>query len=430
MLRPLRIRDFALLWTGLTVSLLGDGIFFVAIAWQVFELSDSPTTFGLVSAAWSLPLVIFVLAGGVATDRFDRRKVMIGADVTRGVAVLAMGALTLSGDIEIWHLIALSVVYGTGQAFFGPALGAIVPDIVPPHLLVEANSLDNVMRPAGERLIGPAVGGFLVAFAGAGAAFLVDAASFAFSAIVIGLIKPRPLTPTDQPRSAAREVKEGFAYVRSKPWLWVTLLSAAFGLLFALGPFQVLVPYLIKYELGGGAEDVGFMFAAGGVGAILAAIVMGQRDLPRRHITVMFLAWAAAFGSLVVYAALGSLWQVFVVEFFAWGLFTIGIIVWSTLLHSLVPQRLLGRVTSFDWLVSASLFPLSFALCGPVSEWIGLDETFLLGGVVSGLIGAAALFAPGVRDTEDPEVFEQARREKQALSPLMESSSDGSDGAP
>jgi DHA3 family tetracycline resistance protein-like MFS transporter len=125
MLRPLRIRDFAFLWTGLTISLMGDGLFLVAIAWQVFELSNTPVALSAVTFAWSLPMVVFLLVGGAVSDRFDRRYVMIAGDLIRAGAIGAMGVLVVTGIVEIWHLVVLAAVYGIGQAFFPPAFGSL-----------------------------------------------------------------------------------------------------------------------------------------------------------------------------------------------------------------------------------------------------------------------------------------------------------------
>ena len=129
--RPLQIRDFRLLWSGLVVSLIGDGMFLIAMAWQVYALSDSPSALAMVGLSMSIPHLLFLLIGGVVTDRLDRRKVMIGADLVRGLAVGALGVLAISGNIALWHIVALVAVYGAGTAFFGPAFDAIVPDVVP-----------------------------------------------------------------------------------------------------------------------------------------------------------------------------------------------------------------------------------------------------------------------------------------------------------
>ena len=399
-LRPFKIRDFRLLWTAMTVSFFGDGIYMVAIAWQVYELSNAPTALSAVGVAWSLPRTLFLLVGGVMTDRFERRRIMIVSDVLRGGAVATMGMLTVTGAVRLWHLIALAVVYGMGQALFAPAFGAIVPEIVPPEMLTEANSLDSLVRHAAERLFGPAVGGFTIAAVGAGGAFLVDAGTYAFSIAVLLRLETRPPPESETGQQPLKEIKEGFAYVRSQPWLIATLLSALMTLLFALGPFQILLPYLVKNELGGTAADLGIVLAAGGVGSVLAALMLGQHGLPRRHITFMYGTWAAGVGMLVLYAAASRLWHVIAAEFVAWGLFTTGLVVWTTLMHRLVPSRLLGRVTSLDWMVSTAFVPLSFALTAPVSAAVGVRATFFWGGVLGAVATLAFLAWPGVRDTE------------------------------
>src|SRR5262249_27554137 len=193
MLAPLKLRDFRLLWMGMTISLLGDGVFLVAIAWQVYLLSNAPTALAVVGLAMTVPHVLFLLLGGVVSDRVDRRRVMLGADVVRGLAIGTMGILSVTGSIQVWHLMALSAVYGAGTAFFGPAFDAIVPDIVPPELLGEATSLDQSVRPAALRLLGPAVGGALIAAVGVGWAFVLDGASFAVSVLTLLLMRARPI---------------------------------------------------------------------------------------------------------------------------------------------------------------------------------------------------------------------------------------------
>ncbi len=412
-LRPLQLRDFRLLWTAMTISFFGDGIYLVAIAWQVYELSNVPTALSLVGVAWSLPMTFFLLIGGLLTDRFERRRIMIWADVLRGVAVTAMGVLTISGVVQLWHLIALAVLYGIGQALFAPAFGAIVPEIVPRHLLTEANSLDSFVRQSAQRLFGPALGGFAIAGFGAGGAFLIDAATFAFSTAVLLQLDKRP-APEGETQLALSGIKEGFRYVRSQPWLIATLLSALVTLLFALGPFQILLPFLVKNHLGGDAADLGLVLSAGGVGSVLASLLMGQRGFPRRHITFMYMMWAGGVGLLVAYAAATELWHAVVAELIAWGMFTAGMIVWGTLMHRLVPQRLLGRVTSVDWMVSTAFVPLSFALTGPVSGWIGVRETFFWGGVLGALATLGFLLWPGVRDTETDGSMDSPRRDEPA----------------
>ena len=397
--RPLAIRDYALLFAGMSVSLLGDGIYLVAIAWQVYELSNVPTALAVVGIAWSVPVLLFVLVGGVASDRYDRRRLMIAADVVRGLAVAGIGALSVVGELELWHVLVLVAVYGAGDAFFGPAFGAIVPDIVPTSLLVQANSLNQFMEPFGLRLAGPAIGGFAIAELGTGGAFLLDAATFAFSALALSLIRSRPVSRARE-ASALREIGAALRFVRGQPWLWGTLLSSAIGLLAFIGPVEVLVPFVVKNDLGGSADDLGLVFAAGGCGAVLAALALGQRGLPRRHITFMYAVWT--FGTLLIagFGVATALWQAMAISFVMQGCFTAGLVVWATLVHRLVPKEMLGRVSGLDWLVSVSLIPVSFALTGPLAESLDPDLTLLGAGVVSALATGLFLLVPGMRAPE------------------------------
>jgi DHA3 family tetracycline resistance protein-like MFS transporter len=401
--RPLRIRDFALLWVGMSISLLGDGIYLVAIAWQVYDLSNAPTALSVVGVAWTVPLVVFVLVGGVASDRFDRRKVMIVADLVRFVGIGALGILSLAGALELWHVIALVAVYGAGEAFFGPAFGAIVPDIVQKDDLVQANSINQLMRPLAYRLIGPALGGLAIAWLSAGGAFLLDASSFLVSALAFSLMSPRRAAAGERETSMAsvrRELAEGFRFVCSRVWLWGTLIAASVTLLVFWGPYEVLVPYIVKNQLGGGSAQLGLVFAAGGVGSIVAALWMGTRGLPHRHITVMYVTWTLAGLAIAGYGFATELWQAMAVSFAIGGLETAGLVVWGTLIHRLVPTTMLGRVESFDWLVSIALVPVSFALTGPVAGAVGVKAT-IVGAAVLGAVGTLPfLFLRGMRDTE------------------------------
>jgi Transmembrane secretion effector len=410
-LRPLGIRDFALLWAGATVSLAGDGVYVVALAWQVYELSNSPTALSLVGVAWTLPIGIFVLIGGVISDRFERRRIMIAADVVRAIAVATIGALSLTGAIELWHLFVLAAVFGTGEAFFGPAFTAIVPEIVPKHLLLQANSLDQFIRPFAFLLVGPALGGWMVAALGPGQAFMLDAGTFLVSAAALVLIRHRPAPRERGVRrtSVLREMREGLGFVRAHAWLWATLVAAAVFLLAYWGPVEVLVPYLVRNELGGDASDFGLVLACGGVGALVAAFLLGQRGFPRRHITFMYCAWGFGSLALVGFGLATEVWQMQAFSFLEGALFTSGMVIWGTLLQTLVPGELLGRVTSLDWFVSTSLVPISFALTGPVSAGLGAQTTLVVAGLAAAGVTFLFLLVPGVRDTERDGSLEEAR---------------------
>jgi DHA3 family tetracycline resistance protein-like MFS transporter len=392
LLQPLRQRDFALLWFGMTISLLGDGIYFVAIAWQVYDLSDSPTSLSLVGLSWSIGMVACLLAGGVASDRFDRRLVMIGADTVRLVAVLAMGVLAVTGHVEVWQLIALSVLYGGAEAFFGPSFSALIPQIVPAVDLVQANAFQEVMRPATYRLAGPAIGGLLVAGFGAGTAFLVDAGTFMAAIACVAAIRSRHVpSPAAVRTSVAQEVREGLRFVRSQAWLWATLVAASVSLLVFWGPIEVLLPYIIRHDLHGPASTFGLVLAMAGLGGILASLVLSERGLPREKVRMMYLAWGLGLLPISGYALATATWQLMALGVLYGVGMSLGMVVWTTLMQTRVPPGLLGRVTSLDWLVSIGLTPISFALTGPIAAAVGSDATLIGAGLI-GCLSTLALY--------------------------------------
>ena len=401
-LEPLRERDFALFWAGWTVSLIGDGFFIVAIAWQVYDLWNSPTALAVVGASEMAPIVLFVLVGGVVTDRFERRLVLVASSVLRGACVAAMGALSVAGVIELWHLLVLTPIYGAGMAFQGPAAGAIVPDLVPARLLVQANSLSQVVRQLAMAFIGPAVGGLVIRGVDVGAAFLVDAASFGFAICMLALMAARPPAALlgDEPHSMRRDIVEGFRFVRQHVWLWGTLAWAFVGLFLVYGPFTVLLPFLVKNELGGDAGDLGLVFASGGLGALLLSVAVGQVGLPRWHITFMYSAWVVACLQIAAYALTQAPWQAMVVSFVGEALWAAGLLVWITLMQRVVPPSLLGRVKSLDWLISIGLVPVSLAATGPAAAWLGVEPVLLGAGIAAAILTALFYFLPGMRDTE------------------------------
>ena len=400
MLAPLRLRDFRLLWSGMCVSLLGDGVFIVAMAWQIYALSNTPTALAVVGIAMTVPTIAFLLVGGVVSDRFDRRRVMLAADVARGLAIAAIAVLSLTGTLELWHMVALVAVFGAATAFFGPAFDAIVPDVLPAALLPQANSLDQFVRPIALRLAGPAIGGLLIDGVGVGWAFALNAATFAVSAAALLAMAPIASTVRAAGGSMVGDIWAGFAYIRRHVWLWGTFASAAVAYLLFMGPAEVLLPFVVKNSLHGSAADLGLVFAAGGVGSVACAAIMGQRGLPRRDITFMYLAWTLATVAIAGYGLASAVWQLMLASLAFNALETAGTIVWATAKQRHVPPELLGRVSSLDWLISIGLLPLSFALTGPVSGAIGAQATLIAGGVIGALVTLAALLLPGMRSVE------------------------------
>lgn len=417
LLAPLRLRDFRLLWTGMTLSLLGDGVLLVALAWQAYQLSNRPAAMSLIGVALTVPQVILVLVGGVVSDRLERRKVMLVADAVRGVALALLAWLTFSGSLALWHMVAFAAVYGAASAFFMPAFEALVPSIVPEEELVEANALDQFVRPAALWLLGPALGGALIGWVGTGWAFTLDAASFAVSAACLLRLTrtaavggarhddgdagdhAEPMTV----RSALLEMREGLSFVRREPWLWATLAAASLTYLLFLGPTEVLLPYLVKNELGGDAHDVGLILAAGGLAAVAAALVIGQTGLPTRRMTFTYVVWSLATLGVAGYGIAGARWQAMIAGALIAGFEALGAVAWMTTKQRLIPEGLMGRVSSFDWFISIALVPVSYAVTAPIADALGVRETLVGAGVLGALVTLGFLLVPGVRAPDSEE---------------------------
>ena len=392
----------------MTVSLVGDGILLVALAWQVYELANAPTAMAVVGLSMTIPHVALLLLGGVASDRFDRRKLMVASDAVRGTAVAVLGMLALSGNLRLWYVFPLVAACGAANAFFGPAFDALVPDVVSEDQLAQANAIEQFVRPAAHGMIGPAIGGVVLATVGTGGAFLLDALTFAVSIACLMRVRPRPAAAllTDEEDvakvSVVADIREGFRFVRANAWLWATLLAATFAYLLFTGPVDVLLPYLVKNELEAGPGTLGLVLGIGGLGAISAALAVGGLGTPRRPMTFVYVAWTLSTLVLVGYGVARSAWQAMAVSLMFNAMEAAGTVVWLTTKQRLVPRELLGRVSSFDWFISTGLVPLSFAVVAPVAALIGARNTFVLAGGLGAAVTLAFLFVPGVRTAGEP----------------------------
>jgi DHA3 family tetracycline resistance protein-like MFS transporter len=275
-----------------------------------------------------------------------------------------------------------------------------VPALVPVDELPQANALDQFIRPIALRLLGPALGGWLVGFLGTGTAFTLDAISFGACAASVALMAPQ-LGGASSGASTRAAVLDGLRFVRRHVWLWGTLASAAVAYLLFLGPTEVLLPYLVKNTLRGSPEDLGIVLAAGGVGALTAALWMGQRPEPKRSITVIYACWTLATLAVCGYALARTVPQLMLVCLLFNALEATGTIVWATLKQRHVPGQLLGRVSSLDWLISISLLPVSYALTAPAAAIVGVRATLVIAGVAGAAVTLAAFFLPGMREVEE-----------------------------
>ena len=382
---PLSNRNFALLWAGMTASLLGDGLYFVAIAWEALRLSNTTMAISFVGIAWTLPTVAFLLMGGALSDRIDRRRVMLWASLIQAAAIGSIGALVTLGINQLWAMLLLVAVYGAAEAFFLPAFEAIVPTILEPSEITAASALDQFVRPLAVQLAGPALGGIVISLSGTGAAFILDAATFLVAAgALLAMRMPRHRAPDGaQQQGLFTGVGEAIRFVCANSWLWRTLLAAALTLLLFVGPSQVLLPYVVKNVLHAGSGTLGAIRACGGVGAIIAAISVSQRGLPGWAARAMLGGWALQCLTLAGYAVAADAWLFGAISLVGGAFGAAGSVVWGTLMKTRVPNDVLGRVASLDFLVSIGLVPVSFAITGPVAQAIGAQATLLGGGVLA-----------------------------------------------
>ena len=393
LLLPLRERDFRLLWAAQAVSLLGQGVFLIALTWQAYALWNSPASLSLVGVAWTLPFLFSVLGGGVVSDRTDRRVVMIAGDVARSASMAVLAGLALTHALVLWELVGISAVYAIGDGLFAPAAGAIVPELVHGDRLTEANALAELTRRVALQLVGPAVGGLAVAVAGTGAAFAMTAVTFLISAILLARMGRRVARPSGG-TSPRRDLAVALGFVRRERWLACALLSGTLAVLVMWGPWELLLPFLVKNEMGGGPGAVGLIFGAAGVGSVFAAIAI-VRVTPRRPVTFMYVTSAVSVLAISGYATVTEVWQAMAVAVVAGATGTLSAVVWATLTQVHVPPALRGRVAGLVWLASFALLPISYAITGPVARALGARTTLFVAGIAGAAVTLVFLVVPG-----------------------------------
>jgi MFS family permease len=396
----LRHRDFVLLWSGQSISLVGDGVYTVSLALVTLRIDDHPLALSFVLAARLLPTVLLLLAGGVIVDRIPRRFAMVASDATRGAAATVVAILVGLGDLQVWELIVMSVIFGAADALFYPAATAIVPEILPAELLVQGSALNATSHTVAQMLIGPALGGVIVAALGYEWAFAIDAASFAVSAGCVLAMANHP-RPKASGRSPLADAREGLRYCRSQPWLWATILAAGLANFASASPLGVLVPLLVRNVLHQGPLALGLVFAAGGLGGGVMSLLVVRLGAPRLRITSMWVAWGMSGVAALGLALSPNIWILGFFALVAYGLLMYGNVLWNPLMQELVPPELLGRASSVDWLVSLGLSPLGILVGGAAAGLIGTRATMFIGGCVA-VVSCGVLFVPGVRDPERP----------------------------
>jgi MFS family permease len=392
----LRQRDFALLWSGQTVSMLGDGIFNVALPLLALREDRSPIGLSLVLMARTAPAVCTLLFAGVMVDRLPRRLSMVGSDVARGLAVAAIAAGFAIGGLRLWALIAMAVVFGVADAFFLPSILAITPELLPSELLVQGGALVTGSQQVARMLVGPALGGLVIAVAGLGTAFAVDAASFAVSAAALLATRGRP-RPDRTGSSILAEAREGLRYCSSQPWLWVTIVGVGAANFVAYGPLPLLVPLLVRDVLRAGAPVFGLVMASSGAGGLIASVVAGRLGAPRHRMTVIWAGWGLAGMAVAGLGLAPDVWVVGLLMAFCWAMVMYGTVLWNSLMQEAVPATLLGRASSVEWLLSSVGSPVGVIAAGAAAEAAGPRAVLVVGGCLAALM-VLVLLVPGVRE--------------------------------
>jgi MFS family permease len=392
--RGLFSRDFRLLFTGQAVSLVGDGLYQVALAFAVYDLSNSPLALGAVFAAGATSLVAFSLVGGVWADRLERRRVMLAADAARIAIQLILAALIISDQALLWHMIALQALYGIAQAFFGPASTGVLPQILEPELLQSANGLLGATRSA-TLVLGMACGGLLVDWVGPGLAIGLDALSFAISALCLFLMHSRP-AGADERSSFTHDLAEGFRELRRHRWLWLTLLNASLFLMLYVAPIEVIGPLVARDDLGG-ATAWGIIIGSFSIGMMLGGIGAATLTLRRPIVvsSILFLITGVTPILFAIAAPVAVIATSMAIEGLAAGLF---VAVWEGEMQRKIPNDKLSRVAAWDWMGSVAGMPIGYVLGGVLAATVGVDATLVAMAVCAALLAVWMLVARDIRE--------------------------------
>jgi len=397
LLTPFAIPAYRRMAVALSCGAFAYGVWTVALVWEVIRLGGGPAQLSFVSTAGAVGVLLPALLAGVVADRVPQKLVVMAVASAEVVSYSVVTVLTLTGAAELWHLAVVSFFLGMGMAFYYAAYSAWLPAIVPESDLMAVNGFEGMIRPLVAEAIGPGVAGVVVGIAAPGWAVLV-AAVIATVGVIVQIRLPRTsvrrdlsLVDTHPVRGAVRDMRDGVLYMVRTPWLFATLLFASLMVLVIMGPLEVLIPFVIKDRLGGNAGDHAMVLAAFGVGGAVGSMVMASLDMPRRYLTFMNLTWGVACLPMIVIGYASAIWVVVVSAFVLGVLFSAPMVIWGTLLQRRVPPDLLGRVASLDFFVSVSLMPISMALAGPVSNAIGLANTFLVAGVAPLVFAVVAI---------------------------------------
>lgn len=385
MFSALRHRNYRVFIMGQLVSLIGTWMQSVAQSWLVYRMTGSAVLLGTVGFASQFPIFLLAPVGGVVADRRERRRILLVTQSAMMVLALVLAALTLSGRIEVWHLLVIAALAGIANGFDIPTRQAFVVELVERRDLLNAIALNSSMF-NGARIIGPAVAGVVVAAVGEGWCFFANGVSYL--AVLGGLLSLRlpPREPRGERPSPFAEVVEGFRFVvHTAP---IRALLMLLGLVSLTGmPYAVLMPVVAEDVLHAGASGLGLLMGASGMGALAGALFLARRNSLRglgRWIAIA----ALSFGlSLIAFSLSRRFWLSVVLLLPVGFSMLLQMSSSNTLIQSMVPDRLRGRVMSVYSMMFMGMAPLGALSAGTVAQWLGAPTTIAIGGAVS-MLGA------------------------------------------
>ena len=394
-----RNRNFVLLFAARAISYFGTYLAPIAVAFAVLDLTGSASDTGIAFACWTLAQVSTLLVGGVVADRLPRRAVMVGSDTANVCVRATMGVLLLTGHAEIWEIFVLQAVGGMATAFYSPASSGLVPELVDRAQLQQANALMGIARNLAFPL-GAATGGAIVATIGSGTALIVDAGTYATSAVLLLGIRLPARVRAAASANFVRELREGWDAFTEHTWVWLLTVWIALYFVITYAPFFVLGPYIAKHDLGG-AGAWGTVVTGEGVGALAGALV-GLRVRPRRPWIVVGAIFALTSVQSVLLAAHASFVVIAVAAVIAGFSFSLGSVIYETgVQHEIAPDKL-SRVSAYSWMSAMVFLPLGYALAGPVADAVGMSAYLVFGAVWIVVTTLVVFSVPAVRDYRFP----------------------------
>jgi MFS family permease len=384
--RALHHRNYRLFFGGQGLSLIGTWITRIATSWLVYRLTDSAFLLGLVAFCSQIPTLVLAPFAGVLVDRWDRHRILLVTQVSSMLQSLALAILTLGGIITIADILALQLLQGIINAFDTPARQAFVVEMIEDRAdLPNAIALNSSMV-NGSRIIGPSIGGLLIAAFGEGWCFMVDAISYI---AVIASLLAMHITRAERERATTALLKEmlvGLRYVRDSRPIRTALVLLAIVAMMGM-PYTVLMPAIATTVLHGGPHALGFLLTASGVGAIFGALYLASRPSVLGLGRVMVVATCAFGGGLVAFSLSTTLWLSLAILPIVGAGFMVQMASTNTILQTIVEEHLRGRVMSFYAMAFLGTAPLGSLLAGAVAERIGVEQTVRLGGAICVLGG-------------------------------------------